>query len=303
MTKWSLKTALWIWILSPLCTGSFFLFGWNKWQQVKRSRLHDSAYCLSAIIQTGPEKEALKSEYFAEVLGLSHDRPVSIYAIDPASAEKLLKTSPLLSEVSVARKSPNALYIDYTVRRPMARLADYANTLVDEEGHLFPMVPFFPPKELTELYLGLPPFGKEVSWQVPLSTASFSLAKEVFHFLGTETWREEETPSGKVLTWWNVKRVDVSNAFAKSLGQREIVLLTEEHIVVFTEAKEIRAVFPKILRLSPKSYREQLPHFFTLQKSMLADYAKQVRESGVGGSFAPRIVDLRLSQLAFVQND
>lgn len=303
--KWPWKTVLWIWTLSPVCTAACFFFGWSQWEKARAARLVDPAYRLTTLIQTGPEKEALKSDYFAELLGLCVDRPLSLYAIDLKSAEKKLRASPLLEDVSVERRPPNALYIDYTVRRPIARLADYANTLIDEKGHLFPMTPFFPPKELPEIYLGLGPFGSEQggSWEKAIDTPSFALAKEVLALAANATWKESQDSAGKALTWWNVKRVDVSHAFAPSLGQREIVLLSEEHVVVFIDQKEIRAVFPKILRLAPKTCQEQLAHFSHLQSAMLADYKRQIREAGVGGSFAPRIVDLRLSKLAFVQND
>jgi hypothetical protein len=70
-------------------------------------------------------------------------------------------------------------------------------------------------------------------------------------------------------------------------------------------------IFPKVLRLAPKDYPQQLTHFFALRKSMTDDYRKQIvshvplffppciRE-GRGGRFAPRVIDLRIPQLAFI---
>jgi len=49
-------------------TGRFFI---QNWQAERKS---DPRYHLTSIIQTGPEKEALKTVYLAELLGLSIDR-------------------------------------------------------------------------------------------------------------------------------------------------------------------------------------------------------------------------------------
>ena len=97
-----------------------------------------------------------------------------------------------------------------------------------------------------------------------------------------------------------IKRIDVSNAFAPSLGQREIVLITEEELSLQGSGGEITCVFPKILRLAPKEYRQQLGNFFSLRRTMLDDYKKQLASAKEGGRFAPRIIDLRIPQLAFI---
>ena len=168
----------------------------------------------------------------------------------------------------------------------MAILADYKNTAVDEKGYLFPIAPFFTPKNLPEVYLGLPPF---TDWEI--EGPYFDLAVQMIRFLETAPWKEG----------LRIKRIDVSNAFAPSLGQREIVLFTEEELSLKNEAGEIVCVFPKILRLAPKDYIQQLNNFFTLRRTMMEDYKKQLISLKEGGRFAPRIVDLRIPQLAFVE--
>jgi hypothetical protein len=248
-----------------------------------------------AIVQTGPEQEALSTSYLAELLQLSSDQPSFLYAYDLKKAEKNLLTCPLIAYAKLKRMPPETLYVDYMVRKPIALLADYENIGIDREGYLFPVIPFFSPKQLPELYLGLPPFGAEAdaqgrvggAWQTPLQNRYVKLAMEVLHLLSDASWREGV----------RIKRIDVSNAFAPSLGQREIVLFTEEELM----KQEKVFLFPKILRLSPKSYFQQLNNFFSLRTKILEDYERQIADLPAT-HFAPRIIDLRIPKMAFVQN-
>jgi hypothetical protein len=270
------------------------------WTRSSRSRLSDPAFHITAIIQTGPEKEPLKTAYLAELLGISADKPVGLFALNLKKSEEKLCASPLIAHAKIRRLSPNTLYIDYEVRKPIARLGDYQNLAIDKDGYLFPIEPFFSPKEIPEIYLGLPPFGAAEDamgrrgglWQTPLNTPFLHLALSVLQTLEGSPWREG----------LRVKRIDVSNAFAPSLGQREIVLLTEEELTVLQGDKTLRCIFPKILRLAPKDYAQQLAHFFAFRKQMIEDYRKQLASVPHSGRFAPRIVDLRIPQLAFVEN-
>jgi hypothetical protein len=298
--EWTMRQALICLIGSTLFTLSFCIGGYFFWTKHRQSKLNSEAYRISAIIQTGPEKEAFKTAYLAELLSLSVDRPVSLYAFDLKKGEQKLLASPMIRSAKIKRIPPGTLYIDYEVRKPIAWLADYRNTALDREGYLFPVSPFFSPKEMPEIYLGLPPFGsqdgisdrKGGQWLVPLQDRHLHLALEILQFLEGVPWREG----------LRIKRIDVSNAFAASLGQREIVLFTEEEMNIRKNEQEIVCTFPKILRLAPKDYTQQLGNFFALRRSMMEDYRKQLMSVQQSGRFAPRIVDLRIPQLAFVQN-
>jgi len=262
------------------------LGGYSIWKKHRNERLWSSTYRISAIIQTGPEKEALKTAYLAELLGLSADSATQLYGLNVKKAESQLLTSPLISSAKVKRLPPSTLYIDYEVRKPVAWLADFNNTAIDVEGHLFPVLPFFSPKRLPEIYLGLPASSE---WQI--KSPYFDLAMEILKYLETAPWKEG----------LRIQRIDVSNAFAPSLGQREVVLFTEEELSVRKGEREIVCVFPKILRLAPRDYTQQLSNFFALRRSMMEDYRRQVASIQEGGRFAPRIIDLRIPQLAFVE--
>ncbi|HSX13755.1 MAG TPA: hypothetical protein VLE96_04970 [Chlamydiales bacterium] len=285
-------------IVSCCVTTLSFLSVQHFLKQSKTKKIHDPKYDITAIIQTGPEKEALQTAFLEELLELSCDRPTNLYAFDLKVAEKKILSSPLISEAHIKKIPPNIVYIDYTVRKPIARLGDYQNVAIDKDGYLFPLLPFYAPKELPEIYLGLPPFGgsedslgrKGGEWLTPLQNPHFQLAIEILQFLEGSPWREGI----------RIKRLDVSNAFAKSLGTREIVLTTEEEILVKTHL----CIFPKILRLCPKNYEKQMHHFLVLRKNMIEDYSRQLTDAVIpkSGKFSSRIVDLRIPHLAFVEN-
>ncbi|PIS03368.1 MAG: hypothetical protein COT85_00795 [Chlamydiae bacterium CG10_big_fil_rev_8_21_14_0_10_42_34] len=286
MSTWSMKQALFCLVGSTCLTLSVSMGGYWLWSKHQDKRLNSDEYKILSIVQTGPEKEALKSVYLAEILGLSADNPTPLYAFDMKKALAKLQASPLIANAKIKRVAPSTLYIDYEVRKPVAWAADFQNMAIDREGFLFPVTPFFSPKHLPEVYLGLPDFS---GWQV--KGAKFDLALEILQFLEAAPWKEG----------LRIKRIDVSNAFAGSLGQREVVLFTEEEMCFRKSEREIICTFPKILRIAPKDYPQQLGNFFALRRTMMEDYRKQLSAINEGGRFAPRIIDLRLPQLAFVE--
>lgn len=271
---------------STLLTLTISLTGFFLWKKHQQERLQSETYRITAIIQTGPEKEALKTAYLAEILGLSSDKPTQLYALNLKKAEELLLASPMIAHAKVRRMPPTTLYIDYEVRKPIGWVADFKNTAIDESGHLFPVAPFLTPKRLPEIYLGI---SSTNGWVV--DSPGFKLAVDILQFL-------EKTPWTQGL---RIQRIDVSNAFAASLGTREVVLVTEEELSFHNEHGEMICYFPKILRLGTKDYKTQLNHFFNLRRAMMDDYKKQLVAVKTGGRFAPRIIDLRIPQLAFVE--
>lgn len=295
-----MKQALTCLIGSTCLTLTLSLWGYSHWNHARKARMADERYRLVSILQTGPEKEPLKTIYLAELLGLSIDKPVSLYSLDLKKARQKLLTSPLIAKAELKRVPPSTLYIDYEVRHPVAWLADYQNMAIDRDGYLFPMAPFFESEKLPEIYLGLPAFGatedsfgrKGGAWQTPLENRYLTLAFEILSFF-------ENSPHREGL---RLERIDVSNAFASTLGQREVVLFTDEEVPFRRGDREVFCSFPKILRLMPKDYPQQITNFFGLRRAMAEDYKKQVASIPDSGRFAPRIIDLRIPQLAFVQN-
>ena len=132
-----------------------------QWHVARNAaKMRSSQYFITTIFQTGPQREALRSACLAELLGIAIDKPVHFYRFSCNEAKKKICACPLIKEVSLKTLEPDALYIDYSVRQPIAWVYEYPNVAIDEEKYLFPITPFLSPKNLPEIYLGLAPFGK-----------------------------------------------------------------------------------------------------------------------------------------------
>lgn len=248
---------------------------------------------IRSIVQTGPQKEALKTEYLAEVLGICADFPPSVSSFQKKKAEELLRSSPLISQAKVSLLKPNILYIDYTARQPVAFLADYENVAIDKEGYLFPFAPFFSPKNLPEIYLGLAPFGMPnkdpdkptAQWGTPLKGKYMELALQILSI----------ATDGFNITW-----IDVSHAFSKSCGKREIIVATED--VIFERAEEGKCTAFRTLRLSTKNFAQELGNYVALRPQLLEeDRRKRALPGHDPQKRIERIIDFRIPNLAFVE--
>jgi cell division septal protein FtsQ len=212
---------------------------------------------LCRLVQTGPQREALKTTYLAELMRISADRPSTARSFDPQSAQKRLLSSPVIKEAIVKVLKPDTIYVDYTVRQPIAWLYDFENIAFDDEGYPFPVFPFLTPKKLPELYLGIQNFY----WNRPMTERNAELALTLLQLLNRLSLQ--------------VKRLDVSSAFSKSLGQREVILILDEQ------------GFTKILRLTPKNFAQEMGNYLELRPKLPS---------------VPQIIDLRIPQLAFIEN-
>lgn len=230
-------------------TASFLLL--NTWTKKKEAAFHSNDYVIEKITQRGPVKEAIKSVYLTEMLELSQDNPQNLYTFDLNTAEQKLLSSGVIQKATLKKKFPKELEIDYEIRRPLAYLADYQNTLVDEQGVIFPQAPYFTPKILPKIYLGIEiePFryGKIVDKKM-------ESALEVFNFLS-------QTQLGNRV---NLAAIDVSHFTHESLGQREIVVTLYETI----ELEE----YVRYLRLSTTNYKQELLHFLDLNAMSMPEH-------------------------------
>ena len=185
-----------------------------------------------------------------------------------------------------------ALYVDYTVRQPIAWIEDYVNIAIDKEGYLFPFTPFFSPKHLPQRFTsGLPPFGipeadperPSAQWNTPMRGKYIDLAFKILAIV----------MDPKAAHAFSVKRIDVSNAFAESYGTREIVVMTEDRLI---KQKGVEVRIPRILRLSTKNYAQELGNYLKLREQLLAE-EKQSPEL----QFKEKIIDFRIQKLAFIE--
>lgn len=286
------RVLLWITLSIPLISGPAVMIQ-RTCRRMQAERERSPKFYISRIIQTGPEREALPTRQLCEWLDLSEDCPVSLYQIDVRAAEEKLLDVPIIREATVTVKSPDALYIDYALRRPIARVADYEDIAIDDEGVIFPLKPFFTPKKLPEIYFGLAPFGlppdtseKPIGiWHTPLRSAALDLAFGVMHLLEHDEYKVH----------FDLKRIDVSNAFLDSYGRREVVLFTEDHIR-WSDGSE--AVMPRILRLSPRDIAQQLANYVNLRERLI----ESERQKPLRGRAKEKIIDFRVPHLAYIDD-
>jgi hypothetical protein len=177
--------------------------------------------------------------------------------------------------------SPGTIYVDYTLRDPIAFLGDYENTAFDEEGYLFPFRPFLAPKALPKVFVG----ECECSWGRKLQGDHVQQALSLLHI--TQKMCNE---LGVYL-----RQLDVSKADAPSYGQRQIVVIIENREERMKEGKPILRVCPTILRLSTENISQQLANYSVLHAYLRRQVLLQGENATKGF-----VVDLRIPELAFI---
>lgn len=245
---------------------------------------------IRAIIQTGPVKEALQTSYLAELLELSLDPPCFTSQINLQTARQKLRASPVIVDAEVKIQEEGILYIDYTTRKPVALLYDYENIALDRSGCPFPLAPFYSPKKLPYVYLGL---TDPLRWNTPLPEKKMELVFSLLDIL-----------SGPMICdLFEVERIDVSKAFERSLGSEEIVLLIQDRLTRSSGTKEISYLFPRILRLSTKNYPQELANYLKLREHLLEKEQTRLRlpcEGEKSVCHPHTVIDFRISQLALI---
>lgn len=269
------KALLYIFLTTVIVSGSATL-GWLYYLHLKHDRAHDDDYLITAIVQTGPEKEALPTQYLAELLDLSADAPTNLYELDLDDAVDTLLTSPLIKGAEVHRVRPSTLYIDYTRRTPIAYLLDYDNTVVDADGIVFPATPFFTPKRIPQIVL-----GNELSvpsWGERIHGREAALAFAIYRHLDADP----ETPFAQV------RRIDVSEAFAESYGSREVVVIIEKTVQVEGADGFADQRVEHTLRLNTERWQDGIANYNSLQAHLATR------------AVTSTIVDLRVPQIGLL---
>lgn len=271
------RALLWILVSTLLISGSAFM-GWLYFQHVRERRFHDDQYRILAIIQDTPQADSLRTVYLAELLNLSLDQPINLYQFNTQEAVQTLLSQSLIKKAMIKKILPGTLYIYYQMRTPVAYVGDYSNTFIDKEGYLFPCHPFFTPKRLPTLYLGLE--KGELQWgsclkEVASLKIAFSLLQQ-FNQLNQEELK--------------LKQLDVTQAQADSYGQRQIILMVESSHQNDTYSSSHSIC----LRLNSDHYIQDLVNFCTLQKAFLVNKEQNLTPQ------QEIIIDLRIPHLAFI---
>lgn len=209
------KALLYVFFSVLLIWGSLSL-GWWYRSHTLQKRQKNPLYNISTIIQTS-RSEAMPSWQLAELLELSHDFRTNLYCFDSKAAIERLQACPVIKKALVRKAKPGIIYIDYETREAKVFVADYDNMVCDREGSIFPLLPFFSPKSLPEVYLGIRFSNEKIAWDTSLKSEKLDLAFSIIDFV------ETHFPVGARLL-----RVDVHKAFAPSAGEREVILLVQE---------------------------------------------------------------------------
>lgn len=199
--------------------------------------------------------------FLAEALDLSQDKPTPWDRFSAKEAEKKLMSYPFFRKVKVRKIEPNAVFVDYVLRTPVARVANYTNRVIDEEGAVFPLEPYYSPKRLPAIRFG----DKEDS------ELGFSLMQEL--------------KGSRLLL------IDLSDAHSDALGRRKIVVVLEE--MLFKEGGVVRQ--PVLLQLSADDPFDSLARWQKI-RSLVIDN-KDVKISGKNKGL---IIDLRLPHLGYI---
>lgn len=284
------KAVLWLVLSTCLISGSAAL-ALLYYRHVKELYASDDAYKIVALVQATPDAEALKTVYLTELLGLSVDNPSNLYRFNSKDARRKLLASPLIKEAKVKKIRPGMVYVDYVMRKPIAFLVDYNNTAIDSEWVTLPFKPFFTPKRLPEIYLGIAESDSKEGgeWGASLQGQRVDLAKSIYSHI-MENYIDDNT---------HLRRIDVSNAYAESCGQRQIVVILEERMINYGEKGSALVHFQRILRLSTDRYKDGLANYFVLQPELLLKNNVEAKEGLSTIEMPPTVVDLRLSQLAY----
>ena len=282
------QALLWI-VVSMFFSVAIFSF----YRKVVTAKGREISYepIVSSIIQTGSHREALSTEYLAEILALSSDKPLRVKDLDCKKMEDRLLSSPLISQANVKLMKPGTLYIDYAVRQPVAFLEDYENTAIDRQGFAFPFNPFFSPKKLPSFYLGM---EESLDWRQNLSSEKLNLCFEILSCVSDFS----------VCDQFPVQRIDVSQAFSPSYGRREVVVTVEDVFMRHKEGRDVEYHQKRFLRLHPKQFAKELANYLTLRKQLLETEGKEERSPSLQESalyLKDKVIDLRLDQLAFIR--
>jgi hypothetical protein len=282
------KALMWIFLSVIIISGSSYA-GFLYYRNLRDAQKRDPSFNIVAIAQGTLEPLRLSTTCLAELLDLSIDRPKNFFSFNTKEAEEKLIQVPVIRYASVKKIPPGIVHVDYDLRKPIALLADYGNTALDVEKVSFPVKPFFTPKKLPEIYLGLSEGEMEEGprWGKELTGRKIDLAVFLLDLLS----------KNYAHSWINISSIDVSKAFSPSCGERQIVVVLEE----FSEKKNTPSLqlksFRRILRLGTENYEEQLENYQTLQRHLSAEN----HDRGLsGGEKDVSVIDLRLSNLAFI---
>lgn len=266
------KAILWIFLSTFSISGSAFL-AWFYHLHLMDQRISEPYYNIVSIQQGSLNGHPLKTDYLMDLLDLPFNKHANLYRFNLKEAQKKLTSSPLIKEGVIQKRFPGTLSIAYKTREPIAYLKDYPNTVIDASGYVFPFHPFYTPKFLPTIHLGIEKkqdiLGHCLKEEECSRTALTILkAFEVLH------------QKGLFLTG-----IDVSKKDPIFYGQKEILLVVEE--------KHSSQGIPLVLkiRLSTQNISEKILQLHKIYLWLLENRVDRSKEI---------VIDMRLTDMAFI---
>ncbi len=249
---------------------------------------------ITKITQTGPEKEVLKTEFFAEILGLSVDVPTTKENFPLKKAYAILHQHPLIRSALIKFHGNDTLYIDYETKKPYAYVGNFDNLAMDREGSIFPVKPFIKQFRLPSILFPEEEMVKLTTWQSKIDSLSFHVAMDIIEFFFNECLTSR---------FW-ISQIDVSRIGLNNCGKKEIILSIENEMTGMHFPKGA-VISPHIVRLPTKDYIAACTNYLSLRENLLkkeANISLNFGEAHVENIQLPtKIIDLRIPNLGFVK--
>lgn len=215
-------------------------------------RASQTHYQLTHLLPHPMGTHTLPTAMLADILDLSDDGYVNLYAYDLRIASQQLAKLPIFAFIELSKRPPHTLAIAYTLRAPAFRLIDYDNTAVTDDGTLIPLYPYYPPQELPHLIVGYLPTSP---WGYRLPQATVTLLQRLLPAIQTAA-------NAVHCSSWTL---DLRDLYANALG--EIVLNLE-----WTP----KGQYHHYLRLTAADFIVQLERYTTLYDRLPATSASTV---------------------------
>lgn len=292
--KLPLRRALLGIFLSTLFVVGSVVLAWFAFATIEKVRKTSATFAIRHIKQIGPEKEALRTNYLCELLNLAQDDPQNLYSFDLEKAKEELLKSPVIKSATLSILPSDTLCIEYEVYKPVAYLHESSNTAIDAKGMAFPVVPYLSEKRLPYVYLGIQENQAESLWGKTLVGHHLEQALELLQLFEQPRYQE----------CFQVSFLDVSSITSPHYGQREVIVKLEDRTTFSHEGQVFTHSFPRFIRFPVKGLQVQLENYLQMrpylaERQMTKMAGAQEKSSGK----RPLVIDMRLSDLAFVQDD
>lgn len=227
-----LSKALIIIFLSTVLVSGSATLAWLYWQHTLTTRATDDRYLVRWLIHTGPDQQQLPAELLMQLMDLSADPPVNLYGLDTEQMRKALLRYPLIKTAKVEKRHPDTVYLDYSLKEPVALIGEHPDIGVDRYGTPIPIQYMQTQRSLPIFWLGVAEDNRDLLR------------------IQQQYRREIALGLSLIVQLADLLEVDLRQLHAPVYGLREIVVRHNDDL----------------LRLNPNDIRQGLANYLTLSK-------------------------------------